>query len=798
MAIGISTDIYLDANATTRVLPAAADEAMAAMEELFGNPSSSHITGIRARHILESTRSLVRSVLGAESGQIIFTSGATEAIQIGVFSALVQAQERRRQGLTGERLLLYGATEHKAVPQALLHWNHILGIGNQVLAIPVDSKGMLDLGFLREHAEVADIVCTMAVNNETGAIHDLNAVEQALRNSNEQVPWLVDCVQAIGKTPLCLCETTVDYAAFSGHKLHAPKGIGVLYVGENTRLTPLFAGGGQESGARSGTENLPGVAALATVLQCLEDETDPTFKDQQTLDSYRERIVNSLTLALPSTVFNTPFDKAVPTTINFSVKGFSSKEIMDLFDAAGIRVSSGSACGSALRGSYVLDAMGLPRWRSEGAIRISFGLTSTESEIATACERIEEAGNALRESCLIVSGESRIHSPTADDGLIQLKHGSMCTWILVDVETRNCVIIDPIEELAERIENYVRCNDCHVLAVLDTHLHLDHDSCRSMLVSHLSDSVACSANSADPLGWPEHCDGMATLGDGSEAEFFRVGADEVVAKTSLPGHTADGQVYLVGRLSADSSLCPDNVRFAFSGDTLLIGGIGRTDFPTSSAESLYNSLRKLSKLVGKNTPICPTHDYTNGFATTLAAERKSNRLLAQILDSVAPIPLSDFLEVKNVIDARIDENESEELVCGLIKANFEQESSIDIAPDERKEFFAGHGESRIIDVREPHEFSFSQDWFAVGLEKSPENVPLSRLTNFLQPLLANPAASSDRDFIFICRSGNRSSIAAEVLRRVGVKNAWHIAGGLALGARPNGMSADSVDGDFMI
>ena len=798
MAIGVSTDIYLDANATTRVLPAAVDEAKAAMEELFGNPSSSHITGIRARHILEATRSLVRSVLGAESGQIIFTSGATEAIQMGVFSALVKAQERRRRGMTDERLLLYSATEHKAVPQALSHWNHMLGIGNKILEIPVDSSGRLKLGFLREHAGAADIICTMAVNNETGVINDLNEIEQVVRECNEDVPWLVDCVQAVGKMPLNLSATSVDYASISGHKLHAPKGIGVLYVRDNTTLTPLFAGGGQESGARSGTENLPGVAALAAVLRCLNTEEEDTFKDSQTLAAFRDRLVNSLKVALPSVVFNTPFDNAVPTTINFSVKGFPSKEIMDLFDAAGIRVSSGSACGSSLRGSYVLDAMGLPRWRSEGAIRISFGLMSTESEIAAACAQIEEAGNALRESCLIVPDKVPVHPNASEDGLIQLKSGSMCSWILVDSKTNCCVIIDPIEELSERVENFVRCQNCRVLAVIDTHLHLDHVSYRTMLLSRLNDRVVNSGQSVDALGWPETCGGTTVLGDDSNAEYLRFSSDEILVRTELPGHTVDGHCYLVGRLSAEGGLRPENIRFAFSGDTLLIGGIGRTDFPSSSASSLYDSLRKLHQILDKNTPICPTHDYTNGFATTLEAEQRGNPLLAQVLDPIAPMPIGQFEEAKRRLDSKIDEEKHEELVCGLIQTNLEQQSSIDIAPEERRQFFAGHRNSRIIDVREPHEFKFSQDWAAVGLDESPENVPLTRLADFLQGVLANPAAPSSRDFIFICRSGNRSSIAAEVLRRVGVENAWHIAGGLALGSRPNGVSADSADIDFMI
>ncbi len=798
MAIAISTDIYLDANATTRVLPAAADEAKAAMEELFGNPSSSHVTGIRARHILEQTRGLVRSLLGAEDGQIIFTSGATEAIQMAIFSALVNLNKDSDSQDALGRFLLYGATEHKAVPQALGHWKRVLGLRSELLAIPVDSTGKLDLEFLENHADRADIVCTMAVNNETGVIHDLDAIETTLRRCNESVPWLVDCVQALGKLPLNLSSTTVDFASISGHKLHAPKGIGVLYVRDQTPLTPLFAGGGQENGARSGTENLPGVAALSEVLRHLSDEHDSTFKDLETLDGYRERLVQSLKTALPTIVFNTDFQNAVPTTINFSVEGFSSKEIMDLFDAAGIRVSSGSACGSSLRGSYVLDAMGLPKWRSEGAIRISFGLTSQEVEIESACKQIEAAGRALRESCVLHAGKSVANPLSTDERLIQLKSGSMCTWILIDSNVRRCVIIDPVDELSGRIENYVRCQGLQVFAILDTHLHVDHQSNREALLHLLKDRLVFPDQSTDPMGWPENADGVAILGDGSEAEYLNFSEEQMLVRTGLAGHTIDSHALLFGCLSSGGKLAPSDIDFAFTGDTVQIGGIGRTDFSSSSIDAMYGSLRRLPHILSHNTPICPTHDYRNGFATTLETELRDNDFLAHTVDPLAPISLEQFKATKQTLDAKIDDESNEELVCGLILSDKGRQTSIDIAPAEREHFFAKHKQSRIIDVRERQEFQFSQDWSSVGLAEPPENVPLTRLTGLLQELLVEPRQPTSGDLIFVCRSGNRSGIAADMFRRMGFKNAYHIAGGLALGIRPNGISADSVDHDFMI
>jgi cysteine sulfinate desulfinase/cysteine desulfurase-like protein/glyoxylase-like metal-dependent hydrolase (beta-lactamase superfamily II)/rhodanese-related sulfurtransferase len=782
MSTSSPREIYLDANATTPVMSVAAKEAQDAMEELYGNPSSSHITGLRARFILESARTAARTILNAPTGRIVFTSGATEAIQTGIFSVLCQIRKQREQHpeQASERVLLYGATEHKAVPQALQHWNEMLGIKNQVLEIPVDEHGLLDLEFLRAHIDSADIVCTMAVNNETGVIHDLSAIEKVVRSSERHIPWLVDCVQAIAKIDLNLSELSIDYAPLSGHKLYAPKGIGILYVRDESPLTPLIAGGGQEGGARGGTENLPGVAAIAAVLRELEAQNRDIFRDHATLVQFRDRLIASLTKAFPKIVFNTPFEHAVPTTVNFAVPGISSKEILDLFDAASIRVSSGSACGSAIQGSYVLEAMGLPKWQSDGAIRVSFGPASTESEINAACRRIEEAGRAMCDACLIVSHDVDTTTGTQLDGLIQLKKGSMCSWLFMDAASKQCIIIDPFDELVDRIESIVHCQESRVLAVLDTHQHVDHDSPRALMVKALGSRMVMPDQPTDILGWPTAPHGTVTLGDGTSAPFLQLSASTILAKTELPGHTVDGQAFLLGSLEKDRQLAAENVRFAFTGDTLLIGGIGRTDFPSSCAEGMYASLRRLPTILSDRTILCPTHDYSNGFCTSFGTERKQNCFLSRIVDPVVELPMADYLSEKIRVDGEINDDTNCELVCGRISTHVEDKSSIDIGPDELPDFFRQHAGSRIIDVREPHEFKFAQDWNALGLAAPPLNVPLTRLTDFLQAL-ATGEQSSDADMIFICRSGNRSSKAAEATRRLGYENAWHISGGIALG-----------------
>ena len=228
----------LDANATTPVLPQAREAALAAMAGDFGNPSSIHNTGLKARALMDAVRERARRAIGAPTGRLLFLSGATEGIQTAVLSALNALRARRRAGESVPELLLYGATEHKAVPEALRHWNALLGLDLEVLAIPVGRNGRHDLDWLRAHAPRAGMVCTMAANNETGVVSDLDGIAAALVCS--PALWMVDSVQALGKLPLRLGERPIDYAPFSGHKLYAPKGIGLLYVREGAPFTPCL------------------------------------------------------------------------------------------------------------------------------------------------------------------------------------------------------------------------------------------------------------------------------------------------------------------------------------------------------------------------------------------------------------------------------------------------------------------------------------------------------------------------------------------------------------------------------
>lgn len=514
----MNSEIYLDANATSPVLPAAIAAATAAMQTCFGNPSSSHAAGLRAKALLDGTRALARRVLGAATGRVLFTSGATEGIQTAVLSALCAVRARRLRGEPCGDLLLYGATEHKAVPESLAHWNRLLGLELELRALPVDADGLHRLEVLRELAPRAAFVCTMAANNETGVVSNLEAIAAVLQDSASPALWMVDCVQALGKLPLALDRTRIDYAPFSGHKLYAPKGVGLLYVREGAPYTPLMCGGGQEGGQRSGTENMSGIAALGAVLGALEK--GDTFRSHGQLLAFRDRIAAALREAFPGLVFNAPLAHALPTTLNFSVPGRSSKELLDVFDAAGVRVSAGSACSAAKAApSYVLDAMGVPEACGAAAVRLSFGPLVDEAFIDAACERILRCGRAL----------AAAHGEYGAACLQQLESHGASGWLLFGEHGEACIAIDPPAALAPRIAADLRARGCRLLACFDT--------------SH-------GAGGADALG--EIMD-VAPGWHGGASGGIALGPDLLVK---------EGEAWLFGR-ARDGMLAPDAVRFVF-------------------------------------------------------------------------------------------------------------------------------------------------------------------------------------------------------------------------------------------
>lgn len=511
-------DIYLDCNATTSVLPAAVAAASAAMAHGYGNPSSTHATGLQAKAMMDGVRARARRLLGSGDGRLMFNSGATEGIQTAVLSALCALRERRDAGQRIGSLLLYGATEHKAVPESLAHWNRLLGLNLTLRQLPVDTDGRHDLDALGELIGDTAMLCTMAANNETGVISDLSAIAQLLCERGADAYWMVDCVQALGKLQLNLAATRIDYAPFSGHKLYAPKGIGMLYVRAGAPFTPLMMGGGQETGQRSGTENMAGIAALGAVLAALDD--GHTFRSHGELAQFRARLVASLEAALPGIVFNMPLELSLPTTLNFSVPGLSSKELLDLFDAAGVRVSSGSACSAAKAlPSYVLEAMRVPAWRASSAIRLSFGPLTDQATILAACERIERCGEALRGSCLLPSALAPLAA--LRDGVTELSVDGCTSWLLTDAASASCVVIDPLAALVPRMAAFIRCQHYTVSTIVQTLSSQDGDAARQALIAELN--IAQLADS-DAQGMLAFGAGLRRVAIG-EAAVYLLGQD---------------------------------------------------------------------------------------------------------------------------------------------------------------------------------------------------------------------------------------------------------------------------------
>lgn len=756
------SQIYLDANATTPVLPQAAKAAMTAMEELFGNPSSSHITGLKAKNMMEQTRQRAKVLLGTGSGKLIFTSGATEGIQTGILSGLIKARENLEPGK--KYTILYGATEHKAVPNSLEHWNSILGLNAEIKAIPVDRLGNLDLAFIEKEVPNALMICTMAVNNETGVYQDLQQLEQAIRANNPEVFWLVDCVQALGKRPLKLCETSIDYAPFSGHKLYAPKGIGFIYIRDTAPFTPFIAGGGQESGLRSGTENLPGFAALNVIFEMLIDNDNTCFATAEMLEKYRQQLVTSLTAAFPEIVFNHSFDNSVATTLNFAVPGFSSKELMDLFDAANIRVSSGSACSSKVTRSFVLDAMGLPTWQSESAIRLSFGPAMTQTEVDAACDRIQLAATALTHSCLMLDDTQLSDDKTPLDGLVQLRGGASCTWIYTDQKTKQALIIDPLPELEKRIITLLECQQLSPIAIIDTHGHADHHSGRVPLANKYLQQQAC-----DHLGWPQSS--AKIIQGGNKLELIALGELSLV-KVASPGHTNDSISLL---LTSDVTQLQIATRFAFCGDTVLMGSLGRTNFESSSASDMFHSLSQLDGLIGRNTLLCASHDYNNEFTTTLQAEMAHNPLLEGVLNG--KLSKAQFINEKANLDTNLNDEVGTEIMCGAYTSDCQKMSIKEYDASSLKNQLQHTNSIKLVDIREPHEFALQH---SLGLDtmtlSDGINVPMTRLVQFIQEHQADKSS----EWVLVCRSGSRSLVVAQAMQRLGFSNIAHLKGGYAL------------------
>jgi cysteine desulfurase len=368
--------VYLDHAATTPVRPEVLEAMMPYLtDKTFGNPSSAHRFGRAARAGIEQARRQIAEALGAEPSQVIFTSGGTEADNLGIVGAALAARDRG-----AAMCAAVSATEHKAVLAAA---HAVCHLGGREVLLPVDGGGILDLRALDEAlAGAPAIVSVMWVNNEVGTVQPVGDI--AARCHEAGVIFHTDAVQAIGKVPVSVKELRCTLLTISGHKIGAPKGIGALIVRDRKAIEAIIHGGGQQFGIRPGTENVAGAVALGRAVQ-LAAEEQPSVAER--VASLRDLLARRLKAIVSDLVVNAEQSTRAPHLLSVAIPGADSEALLMHFDLAGVAVSSGSACSTgAVEPSHVLVAMGIPRELALGTIRFSLGRETTEADIERAVE----------------------------------------------------------------------------------------------------------------------------------------------------------------------------------------------------------------------------------------------------------------------------------------------------------------------------------------------------------------------------------------------------------------------------
>ena len=368
--------VYLDYAATTPVRPEVLEAMLPYLtEQVFGNPSSAHRFGRAARAGLEQARREVAHAVGAEPNQVIFTSGGTEADNLGIVGAALAARDRG-----AAMCAAVSAIEHKAILAAA---HAVCHLGGREVLLPVDANGRVELdaldAALRERPAVVSV---MWVNNEVGVVQLVREI--AGRCAEAGVAFHTDAVQAFGKVPVDVAAVGCTLASLSGHKIGAPKGVGALVVRDRKAIEAIIHGGGQQYGIRPGTENVAGAVAMgrAAALAAAEQE-----REAVRLRTLRDELATRLRAAVADLVINAECGERAPHVLSIAVPGADSEALLMHLDLAGVAASSGSACSTgAVEPSHVLVAMGVPRELALGAVRLSLGHGTTVDDVARAAE----------------------------------------------------------------------------------------------------------------------------------------------------------------------------------------------------------------------------------------------------------------------------------------------------------------------------------------------------------------------------------------------------------------------------
>lgn len=376
--------IYLDSNATTRIDPAVVDAMLPFLTEHHGNPSSGYRAGRLVKRALGEARAQVARLLNAEPDEITFTSCGTEAMH-AVF------EELRFDAPRGRRIIS-ARSEHSAVIEPLLRWQRD---GGEVVWLPVDSQGRVDLAALEAALDEgpAALVTLMWANNETGVTHPVDEIVRIARARG--VPVHTDAVQAVGKLELDVRACPVDYLSLSGHKFHAPKGVGALFTRNGARMRPWLLGGGQESGKRSGTENVSGIVALGAAAEIAGRHMMDGGVDR--VRRMRDEFERSLIERFPDAMVHGGEAERLPNTCSVCLPGLDAAGLLILLDQRGVCASAGSACHSAaLHPSHVLEAMGFGAEHAASTLRFSFSRFNQEAEVEAALDALEQAVEKMR------------------------------------------------------------------------------------------------------------------------------------------------------------------------------------------------------------------------------------------------------------------------------------------------------------------------------------------------------------------------------------------------------------------
>jgi cysteine desulfurase len=375
--------IYLDNNATTKIAPEVFDEMTPYLTDLYGNPSSMHTFGGSLHNKIEEARERVAALIGAELDEIIFTSCGTESDNTALMSAVESYPQKRH--------IITTRVEHPAVFNFA---KHLARKGFRVTFIPVDSFGRLDMdAFSKALDDDVVVVSVMYANNESGVIFPIEEIGEILKE--RKIIFHTDAVQAVGKLPIDVKKLPVDMLSLSGHKIHAPKGIGALYLRRGTRFYPYIIGGHQENGRRAGTENIASIIGLGKACELAAKNIK---KEVAYLSVLRDKLEKRLMELCPDVRVNGDRENRLPNTTNMSFEYVEGEAILLRSNEYGICASSGSACTSgSLEPSRVLRAMGVPFTAIHGSIRFSLSRYNTEEEIDTVIEIMPKIIKQLRE-----------------------------------------------------------------------------------------------------------------------------------------------------------------------------------------------------------------------------------------------------------------------------------------------------------------------------------------------------------------------------------------------------------------